>query len=297
MVATGQQAIGANPNWYINDPGHFSTVVLTDRTNTYDYVRVFRPTIPSEGYSALEVHLGSPAEFLLTDPAGRRAGFDRVSGTMVNEISDFEYGTEWIGDPDSDEPGHEVKVLYIGRPLPGLYTVEVIGTGYGAFNLSVAALDNSANDSFNAYEGTIAPSRSYNYQIDYSVSEDFPTIVTAANYQFLGFQPPIQIDGSKVFKVGSTVPVKFQLRRMDGALPTDVAARLTVQRYSDGSPLGEPIDASPTGGPDTGNLFRYDPQADQYVFNLSTATMSVGTWKLIVTLDDGSTYDVLFGLK
>lgn len=188
-------------------------------------------------------------------------------------------------------------MLYIGRPLPGLYDVKVIGTGSGAFDLSVVALDNAADKTFNAFTGTTAPSRIYNYWIDYSVAEDFPTFVTAVNYQFSGFQPPIQMDGSKVFKLGSTVPVKFQVRRMDGALAPDVTARLTLQKYSDGIPLGEPVDASPTGGADSGNLFRYDPQADQYVFNLSTSTMSVGTRKLIVTLDDGSAYDVLIGLK
>ncbi|HWS16343.1 MAG TPA: PxKF domain-containing protein [Candidatus Methylomirabilis sp.] len=297
MVATGQQAVGANPNWYVNDPGRYSSVVLTDRSSTYDRLRVFRPTVFSEGYSALEVHLGSPAEFLLTDPAGRRAGYDPVSGAVVNEIPDFEYGPERIDDAETGEPGHEVKVLYIGRPLPGAYDVKVIGTGSGGFNLSVVALDNAADKTFNAFTGTTAPSRVYDYRIDYLVAPDFPTIVTASTYQFLGFQPPIQSDGSKVFKLGSTIPVKFQVRRIDRSPAQDVTATLALQRYTNGIPVGEPIDASPTGGSDSGNLFRYDPQEDQYIYNLSTKTLSVGNWKLIVTLDDGSAYDVLIGLK
>jgi hypothetical protein len=245
----------------------------------------------------LEIHLASPAEFLLTDPAGRRAGYDPVSGTVVNEIPDFEYGSERIDDAETGEPGHEVKILYIGRPLPGAYDVNVIGTGSGVFNLSVVALDNAADETFNAFTGTAAPSRVYDYRIDYSASVDFPTIVTAVTYQFLGFQTPIQMDGSKVFKFGSTIPVKFQLKRRNGTPAPDVTATLALQRYTNGIPVGDPIDASPTGGSDSGNVFRYDPQEDHYIYNLSTRTLSVGTWKLIVTLDDGSAYNVLIGLK
>src|ERR671924_213919 len=91
---------------------------------------------------------------------------------------------------------------------------------------------------------------------------------------FSGYLQPINSDGSSRFKLGSTVPVKFRLTC--GSIPISTAASTT------------------------GNLFRYDSTAQQYIFNLSTklgytnpgsstpVSFSQGTWTLKIGLDDGT---------
>lgn len=63
------------------------------------------------------------------------------------------------------------------------------------------------------------------------------------------------------------------------------------------APMGEPIEPESAGAANIDNLFRYDPVADQYIYNLDTSDLSVGTWKAVVYFDDGSEQSVLFGLK
>jgi len=114
-------------------------------------------------------------------------------------------------------------------------------------------------------------------------------------YNFSGFMPPISNDGSSVFKLGSTVPVKFQLTGAGGAGVSTAVAHLTVQMLSNGIPIGDPIDATATGSSDAGDLFRYD--GAQYIYNLSTKPLTKGLWQLQVLLDDGTVHTVTIGTK
>lgn len=114
-------------------------------------------------------------------------------------------------------------------------------------------------------------------------------------YNFGGFLPPISNDGGTVFKLGSTVPVKFRLTDGSGAGVSTAVAHLALQLMSDGLPSGTPIDATASGAADTGNLFRYD--GTQYIFNLSTTGLTTGVWQLQAILDDGTAHTVLIGAK
>jgi hypothetical protein len=40
----------------------------------------------------------------------------------------------------------------------------------------------------------------------------------------------------------------------------------------------------------TGNTFRYDPAAQQYIYNWSTKGLTAGTYQLRISLDDGTTH-------
>lgn len=121
------------------------------------------------------------------------------------------------------------------------------------------------------------------------------TATFAVVYNFIGFLPPINNDGSGVFKLGSTVPVKFQLTDAKGNLVSTAVAHLTVQMLSNGTPVGTPIDATASGNADVGNLFRFD--GSQYIYNLSTKPLTVGTWQFQARLDDGTVHTVVLGTK
>jgi hypothetical protein len=113
------------------------------------------------------------------------------------------------------------------------------------------------------------------------------TIVTAI-YSFSGFLPPLG-PGPRQFKTGSTIPVKFQLTDYYGNYISTAVAQIWV-----GS-LTNPGTSSSSSN--NGNYFRYDPTNNQYIFDLSTKGMSPGTYKIFVTLDDGTTYSTSITLK
>lgn len=121
------------------------------------------------------------------------------------------------------------------------------------------------------------------------------TATFAVVYNFIGFLPPIPNDGSGLFKLGSTVPVKFQLTDANGALISTAVAHLTIQMISNSTLVGTPIDATAPGNADVGDLFRFD--GTQYIFNWSTKPVSTGTWQLQARLDDGTVHTVVMGTK
>jgi hypothetical protein len=120
-------------------------------------------------------------------------------------------------------------------------------------------------------------------------------------YDFRGILPPINKDGSSVFKLGRTIPVKFQLLDDQDNFVTDAVANIFVKKVSNGT-SGE-VAAVSTAAATTGNLFRYDSSSNQYIFNLSTklplngVNWSTGTWEIRIELDDGMSYNVQIGLR
>jgi len=120
-------------------------------------------------------------------------------------------------------------------------------------------------------------------------------------YEFGGILPPIKADGSSVFKLGRTIPVKFQLWDDQSNFVTDAVANIFVEKTENGT-IGE-VEAVSTAAATTGNLFRYDFSSNQYIFNLSTklplngVSWSTGTWEIRIELDDGMSYYVKIGLK
>lgn len=114
------------------------------------------------------------------------------------------------------------------------------------------------------------------------------------HYLFGGILPPISANGNGLFKLGRTIPVKFQLKDVDGNLITNAVASLWLQFISY-FPQGVYIEADSTSSATEGNLFRYADS--QYIFNLNTKPMSMGTWWLIIKLDDDTSKVVPISLR
>jgi hypothetical protein len=68
----------------------------------------------------------SPLNILVTDPRGRRVGFDPATGSEVNEIG---------GDASYSGPGTTPQVIDIRDLVPGDYELSAVGTGDGPFTL------------------------------------------------------------------------------------------------------------------------------------------------------------------
>jgi X-Pro dipeptidyl-peptidase (S15 family) len=128
--------------------------------------------------------------------------------------------------------------------------------------------------------------------VGHSVEE---SCTTQVQYMYGGIQQPVNPDGSSIFKLGSTVPVKFSLTDADAASVSGAVATLSVAKISN-SVEGNFVEAVSTSNATTGSLFR-ESGTGQYIFNLSTKGLSAGTWSLKVTLDDGTSYTTQISLR
>jgi hypothetical protein len=122
-------------------------------------------------------------------------------------------------------------------------------------------------------------------------------------YRFDGFLQPIndtahQIGVStSVFKSGSTVPVKFQLRNANGTVLQAASAPIWLTPVK-GSAMSAPVDETLyTATADSGTAYKYDATDKQYMYNWKTDKASGTYWRIGVTLDDGQTYYVNIGLR
>jgi large repetitive protein len=130
-------------------------------------------------------------------------------------------------------------------------------------------------------------------------------------YKFDGFLQPINDthhDGDRgdyteggttaIFKAGSTVPVKFALRKGDGTAVQAVTAPSWLTPVK-GAVLTACSRVNGVSDPASSGLtYRWDSSANQYIYNWNTDKTQAGAyWRIGVTLDDGFTYTVSIGLK
>ena len=115
-----------------------------------------------------------------------------------------------------------------------------------------------------------------------------PFAVGIPSINFLGFLPPIISNKNNDFKLGSTIPIKFQLVDGNGIFVTNATASIFVANVSDDGIVGTEQEA--VSKSNNGNIFRYDSTDNQYIFNLDTNNLSKGKWRIRVALDDGTSY-------
>ena len=114
----------------------------------------------------------------------------------------------------------------------------------------------------------------------------------SVQHSWSNFLQPVNTDGTSIFKLGSTVPVKFKLTGGSAGVTT-LAARILVVKASSGI-AGTELEPIATNVADAGNVFRYDAGGGQYIFNWGTKGLSEGTWQIRVDLLDGGTGHTVF---
>jgi len=137
------------------------------------------------------------------------------------------------------------------------------------------------------------------YTLTYKANDDVPNYGTAVRtvkviYDWSNLLQPVNLDGSSIFKLGSTIPLKFTLN--GGSAGQIITAHVYLAKVSNNI-IGSDIEATSTSAADTGNTFRYDSSAQQYIYNLATKGLSTGTWQIRVDLGDGQNHTVLISLK
>lgn len=115
-----------------------------------------------------------------------------------------------------------------------------------------------------------------------------------------GVLPPLNQDGSSVYKYKSTVPVKVRLADCDGSYPADLAPTIQLKLISGALPsqtINEPVS---TSAADTTGMLRFDPLANQYIYNLATKLLPdpSATYEVSVAIPrTGQVVKVKFGLR
>ncbi len=124
------------------------------------------------------------------------------------------------------------------------------------------------------------------------------TATVTVNFNTSGFLPPINSDGTSVFKYNSTIPVKIRFTDCNGAVPANLAPTIKLTMISGSTPgleINEPIS---TSAADTTGIMRFS--TNQYIYNLATKPLpdSSATYHITVTVPlTGQTVTVNFGLK
>ena len=122
-------------------------------------------------------------------------------------------------------------------------------------------------------------------------------------YAWNGFSQPIndtahQVDqGVSVFKGGSTVPAKFQVKNAAGQAVQVGSATWTTPSAGAATAATISEDAYAVAAT-PGGLYKFDAASQQYHYNWSTKGLKTGLfYRIGVTLDDGQTYSVSIALR
>ncbi|MFN8074286.1 MAG: HYR domain-containing protein [Kineosporiaceae bacterium] len=252
---------------------------------------------------------GATAE--ATGPAGAAVGFtatavDSVSGTRPVSCTPasgavFALGTTEVACTATDAAGNigsgtgAVRVLDTTAPtltVPADLTVSATSASGAPVTFAAKATDlvdaapsvtcSTPSGATFALGTTTVTCSARDAAGNVSAQKSFRVTV---RYAFSGVLQPVNADGSSVFKLGSTVPVKFAVTA-GGAPVSTVIAHLGYAKVSGVTP-GTFVEATSTAAATTGDLFRYDAAAGQYIFNLSTKAMAEGQYLLRVDLGDG----------
>jgi hypothetical protein len=121
-------------------------------------------------------------------------------------------------------------------------------------------------------------------------------------YRWDGFKQPINdtahqvATSTSIFKAGSTVPVKLELRQADGTVIRPATAPSWIAPVKGGA-TSAPVDESLYPAiADSGSAFRLE--GGQWQYNWSTPKSGAGYyWRIGAKLDDGQTYYVNIGLR
>jgi hypothetical protein len=106
--------------------------------------------------------------------------------------------------------------------------------------------------------------------------------------------PPINVDGTSNFKLGSTIPVKLRVADCNGTSVAGLSPRVSLVKTTSSTSGTVNEDVTTVSVPDDGNLMRFDSTAGQYIYNLSTkrsafapggGELTLGHYKLTVSGD------------
>lgn len=292
----GQSVTGTATDKAGNTASETVTVNIDKTKPTIAYE--LTPTANANGWNNVDVTV----KFSATDGL---SGVDSVS--PEEKIVSTEGADQSVTGTATDEAGNTASItvdeINIDKTPPTLtltYPAKVllkqpVSVEWTASD-AVSAIDGQSSGSVSVDTnaiGTKTGSMSVQDLAGNSVSKSWSVTI---EYKYIGFLQPVDPDGKSVFKWKSTVPVKFQLTDYNGNYISTAKAYMKTAKITD-QVTGDDIEAVSTSTATEGNLFRYDATSNQYIFNLATKPLSVGTYLLKAELGDGQTITQQISLK
>lgn len=175
FVAT--QKLVAAGTYALRDPYFYNTQTLNDASDPPNHVHAYhnvfsyaivpsKLSTPKQVVAYTTLYLASPAEILVTDSQGRREGKDPRTGMTYNEIP---YASYDLSDPiaTSETPLDpsalpDTKILVLPTNA-GMYTIEVIGTGSGTYQLTAAMTTDSGTTTTKVFTASTTPGAVVDY--------------------------------------------------------------------------------------------------------------------------------------
>src|SRR5262249_53997909 len=136
--------------------------------------------------------------------------------------------------------------------------------------------------------GVVAP-----VALDYGHYHRF-AVDLAAEYT-VELRPPVNADGTSVFKKSSTVELTFRLTGASAGI-TDAQARFGFAQIDSSNP-GLVNESVSNAAGTAGILFQYDAASGEYRYNWRTTGLGTGRYRLRIDLGDGVMRTVVVGLK
>jgi len=183
--------------------------------------------------------------------------------------------------------------IVYGTPLSGTQlNASATGVGggplVGSFNYTPAAGTVLGASAAQTLSVAFTPTDAANYAGTSKTAQIAVLYNTVVGHQFLQpINPNLTTGNRSSFKIGSTIPTKFQLFKADGTtVITTASATISVTKIDStpDQPINEDLLVMP---PDDGVNFRLS--GGQYIYNLGTKGWTAGTFRITATLDDGST--------
>jgi len=154
------------------------------------------PLDPSDDPANLRLAAYSPVNLLVTDPIGRRVGYDPETQSVVNEIPNAIYSG----------PSTEPQEICILNPLQGTYIVQAIGTETGSFIITMQSAVNGSILDNDTWNGTATPDGQYSENV--SLEPD-GRLVLAHDIEVRNLLPSKTIVGQN-YSVIINVPIENQ---------------------------------------------------------------------------------------
>ncbi|HVE98012.1 MAG TPA: HYR domain-containing protein [Mycobacteriales bacterium] len=125
------------------------------------------------------------------------------------------------------------------------------------------------------------------------------SFTVSVRYAWSGFLQPVNDTAHQTgvaqskFRLGSTVPLKFQLRTLDGGSVQQSGSPVFAKDYRGPTCNSATANEVPPEATSTsGTTYRWDSTALQYIYNFSTKGLAAGEWRTWAQTGDGQSYYV-----
>lgn len=282
--------------------GTDSATVRLDKTAPVITAAIISGTLGSNGWYVGPVGV----RFTCSDS---RSGVVACPDDVILTDNGANTATGTVADKAGNSASTTLAGIKIDKELPTITDINVAGGHFVLGNAPAATC--TATDSFSGLAGctvtvtggTANGVGTFTYTAiatDAAGNKATATGTYKVVYRFDGFLQPIndtahQVGTSiSIFKGGSTVPAKFQLKKANGTVVLANTAPVWPTPAK-GASMGMPVDESLYSAPaDSGSTYRLDNQ--QYIYNWKTSGGGF-YYRIGVTLDDGQSYYVNIGLR